>query len=545
SREKDAELAAARIERALSGAESPESVLKEISGVFGKSAQLEIVWADGKRLSVPQEKAPGDADPRESLWYQDVARTKGRVPPRLDAGFRGEEAALRLSVPIFDANRWILKGVLSARIGAENLVEAVGKVFVREVQEVVWLMSPDGGVGLGIRAADVPPGDFLQIIDRCAKGVIDGGGVEFVGKEPYLVSVQTLPESGGQVLYPVSLRNLIGPILTDALVGFILAVAGVWVIANIGWGIIGGFVRRIERLSQAAEGLAAGRFDVRVEDSGKDEIGRLAATFNHMAESLRIYMRELEITTREKEAIATELQIAASLQEKALPKTMPRIPGLEVAARSFPAKSVGGDYFDFVYPKKGAVGFVIADAAGKGMPGSLFMSHSRSVFRVISAEDPSPSAMLGRINDFLAEDTGDTDGMFITYVFGLYDAPKQTLTYANAGHFPPLLLSSETGRFSELGAGGLPAGIMAGQTYTEEVVPFKSGDVLVMYTDGIIEAMNTGGAMFGVDRLMNLILARKRESAKQILDGMEAEVRLFSGEAPQHDDMTILVVKCL
>jgi len=250
----------------------------------------------------------------------------------------------------------------------------------------------------------------------------------------------------------------------------------------------------------------------------------------------------LQVTTREKESIAKELEIAAQIQKKALPREMPVMPGLKIAAKSFPAKAVGGDYYDFVFPDENRIGFVIADAAGKGFPGSLYMSTSRSVFRVFSLSESSPAQMLKKTNDYLVNDSSQ-EGMFITYIFGIYDKRSKKLTYANAGHFPPLLYKSVEGQFEAMEQRGLPIGITDEEEYPEETIDFTSGDILVLYTDGVTEARNTQEEMFGVESLRELIQKNTSSSAQELVDKVSDAVTSFIGRAPQHDDITVVIIR--
>ena len=216
--------------------------------------------------------------------------------------------------------------------------------------------------------------------------------------------------------------------------------------------------------------------------------------------------------------------------------------GIQIAAKSFPAKAVGGDYYDFIFPSEHQIGFVIADAAGKGFPGSLYMSNSRSVFRVIALNESSPSRMLQKTNECIVNDPAQ-QGMFITYVFGVYDGRSRRLTYANAGHYPPLFYKSQEARFESMELRGMPLGIEKDQEYPEGTIDLSQGDLLVLYTDGFIDAVNFRGEMFDVDSLKQVIQKNAFLSASQIIDRVSDEVASFVGNQPQHDDMTMVILK--
>ena len=167
------------------------------------------------------------------------------------------------------------------------------------------------------------------------------------------------------------------------------------------------------------------------------------------------------------------------------------------------------------------------------------------MFRVVSKETTSPAQLLKQMNDHVAAEATQPDGMFITYVYGVYDGAAGTLTYSNAGHFPPLCYRKRTGVFEPLESSGLPIGIMPGQDYAEETVRFESGDVLVMYTDGVIEASDKSGEMFGLERLKELVSAHAAETAAATAARISDAVNGFAGTEPQHDDMTLIVIKAV
>ena len=217
--------------------------------------------------------------------------------------------------------------------------------------------------------------------------------------------------------------------------------------------------------------------------------------------------------------------------------------GLEIAADSMPAATVGGDYFDFMLGETGKIGFVVADAAGKGFPGSLFMTNSRSIFRVISAQDTTPSIALKRTNDFISAEASSADGLFITFLYSIYEKDTKKLTYSNAGHYPPLVYSPLLNQFKSLNVGGVPLGVYPHQEFPQETVQLTPDDVVVMYTDGVLEASDKSGRMFGLNRLMSLIQREAGKTAVEILQTIEEDVSVFAAGQPLFDDMTLIVFK--
>jgi sigma-B regulation protein RsbU (phosphoserine phosphatase) len=318
-----------------------------------------------------------------------------------------------------------------------------------------------------------------------------------------------------------------------------------WLVTQLAWRSIRDFVTRIEVLSQTARKISSGDFDTVVRQTTNDEIGQLGDSFNKMIGSLKSYMSTLETTIREKESMSKEIEIASHVQQNALPRKMPSIQGLEIMAQSDPAKAVGGDYYDFLFPDPDKLICSIADVSGKGLPSSLYMFHSRSIFRTIAVAERSPSRILEKVNDQILRDTAVADGMFITYICGVYESKSRRFTYSNAGHFPPLFYNAREKTFKQTRTSGIPIGILEGQTYPEEHIDLLTGDILVFYTDGVIEAKNKDGQMFGIENLIRLIEENRSRSAKEIFTAIETGVQSFVADTSQYDDMTLLVLKSL
>jgi sigma-B regulation protein RsbU (phosphoserine phosphatase) len=253
------------------------------------------------------------------------------------------------------------------------------------------------------------------------------------------------------------------------------------------------------------------------------------------------YLREIERKN-------TELQIAAEIQQSFLPSFITPIEGFEIAATSIPAKEVGGDFFDVipfaVMPLKDQkVGIMIADVAGKGIPAALFMVLSRIIMRVNAMWHPRPDAAVEDANRLITADA--KLGMFVTLFYGVIDPVDRRLTYTNAGHNPPIAIRPSTGALVELFGTGIALGLMEDAPYTQDNYMFAPMDVLVLYTDGVTEADNSVGMMFGEDRLKSVITEYCHLPADEIRDRILQDVRLFVGDHPQSDDITLMVIKAV
>ena len=245
----------------------------------------------------------------------------------------------------------------------------------------------------------------------------------------------------------------------------------------------------------------------------------------------------------EKERMEEELSIARDLQVSMLPATCPQINGFEIAAFSVSAREVGGDFYDFIEMGEEKAGFVIGDVTGKSVSGALVMSASRSVFRMLSEEELDVSESMMRANRRLKKDV--KTGMFVALLYAVLSSQDQTMRLCSAGQTQPVLLSAKTAIAALVETKGdtFPLGILDDAEYEETQLKLEPGDKLVFYTDGIVEAMNGQEEMFGFDRLLDVVKNSKTMTAETLLEEIKNEVDEFAGNAPQHDDITIIVVQ--
>jgi len=292
------------------------------------------------------------------------------------------------------------------------------------------------------------------------------------------------------------------------------------------------------------ETVGGGDLEHKLGHFSETEFERMSGIFNKMTGSLKRMMLELAETVREHESVRRELEIATEIQKSIFPAHPPEVEGLEIEAKSVPAKEVGGDYYDFISdPSGNQMGLIIADASGKGLPGTLYMTRSRSVFRVISSEEGHPGEILSRSNNYIAADASSGKGMFITVLYVLYDKKKKQMVCANAGHYPPLWYRAKEKAFGEISVSGVPVGILPEQTYREETIQLAPEDLLVMYTDGVTEAKAAHGEMFGVERLKRVVEENSSLGAHDLFIKIEAAIKEFIGEAPPFDDLTLIVIR--
>jgi sigma-B regulation protein RsbU (phosphoserine phosphatase) len=235
-----------------------------------------------------------------------------------------------------------------------------------------------------------------------------------------------------------------------------------------------------------------------------------------------------------------EVRLAAKIQQNLFPKTMPSINGYDFAGKSIPARIVGGDYYDFILINDHQLAVCLGDVSGKGLPASLIMANLQATMRGQLLSDCSPKNCMIHSNTLLYRST--SADKFVTFFYALLDTANHQLIYSNAGHDNPILMTKD-GNIEKLATGGIVLGIMDDYAFEEKVIPFQVGDVLTIYSDGIVEAINKKKEMFGEDRLISILMKYHSVKAEQIIEEVFDAVKKYSGSIPQSDDITMIVVK--
>ncbi len=250
-------------------------------------------------------------------------------------------------------------------------------------------------------------------------------------------------------------------------------------------------------------------------------------------ENARLFQEALE-----KQRMEEELHIAHSIQQGLLPSELPKLLNYDVAALNVPSREIGGDYFDVIPIVDQVYGITIADVSGKGAGAALLMSNLQASLHALISGDIQVSEIVTRINNLIFRNTALDK--FITFFYGQLDTIKNRFIYCNAGHNPPYKVS-RNGKIEELDAGGLILGMMADVDYETASVDLEPGDRIVMYTDGITEAMNRQGEEFGEERLKQIVIDGLALSSQELLDHIVSEVNRFAEGMQQADDITMVV----
>jgi serine phosphatase RsbU (regulator of sigma subunit) len=251
-------------------------------------------------------------------------------------------------------------------------------------------------------------------------------------------------------------------------------------------------------------------------------------------------LKEAQAALVEKERLEHELELARDLQRSILPIEFPQHPSLSFAARSRPARQVGGDFYDVIPLREGRFGLVMADVSDKGMPAALFMALTRSLIRAEAKGRASPRRVLLNVHRLLLEISRAE--MFVTVFYGVLDPADGSLRYARAGHDCPLVFNPHSGDCGPLWAPGMALGFVEEVDLEESTVHLHSGDRLLLYTDGITHAESVTGEFFGFKRIRETICGAGAVSAEDLCDRLFERIAAFQGGAAQYDDMALLLV---
>ena len=327
---------------------------------------------------------------------------------------------------------------------------------------------------------------------------------------------------------------------------FFLMVFGLLLIFGVCFLLVDSNAKPLIQLSASADEVAKGNFDAPLPAiKTHDEIHRLRDSFENMQQSLTRYVEQLKATTTEKASIESELKIAHGIQMAMLPKIFPPYPerhDIDIFGQLTPAKAVGGDLFDF-FIRDEQLFFCIGDVSGKGVPASLVMAVTRSLFRNVTSSLSEPHKIVSALNEVIAE--GNESSMFVTLFVGLFDLQTGLLQYCNAGHDSPLLIGNRGVGLLPCDS-NIPVGVMPGWEFSLQQADIDSRTTIFLYTDGLTEAEDIAHAQFGEKRIFDVAEPLQKADAAQpmvLIEKMTKAVHDFVGEAEQSDDLTMLAIK--
>ena len=341
----------------------------------------------------------------------------------------------------------------------------------------------------------------------------------------------------------VPLINIIKPVLYIVGILLVIMILGLIVVALMCRGVIKRITKPLRRFADSADEISKGNFQAELPKiKSKDEMLRLRNSFETMQTSLVRQIEETKIMNEEKGRLEGELHTARHIQMSMLPKTFPPFPerdDLDIYGLLAPAKEVGGDLYDF-YIRDEKLFFCIGDVSGKGVPASLVMAVTRSLFRSTSSHENRPSRIINIINDAIARD--NESNMFVTFFLGILDLPTGRLRYCNAGHNAPISIKQDKVGFLQV-IPNIPIGVLTDFQFEEQETWLPHGAAIFLFTDGLNEAENNNHEQFGDGRILAVEQDTYNLSAQEQIDKMTQAVKMHVNGAEQNDDMTMLSIK--
>ncbi len=332
----------------------------------------------------------------------------------------------------------------------------------------------------------------------------------------------------------------------------LLVIAGLFLIIEIvalsmGLALARSITSAVHELFMGTERVRHGDFSHRINVQSNDQLGELSGSFNQMTGSIEGLLQ----TAAEKKRLEEELRIARAIQMSLLPRGPLDVPGLGITALCVPAREVGGDYYDFFHLSKGRLGVLIADVSGKGTSAALYMAELKGLILALSQRYDSPRDLLIEVNRIISEHLDSRS--FITITYAVIDLQIGVMTFCRAGHTPLIFLSGPSSvdpSTRVLTPSGMVMGLRIegaaekfAELLEEERVDLSPGDVIVLYTDGITEAMNPESDLFGESRLSRIVEEHGHLESSELRERIMREVEAFVGTADQHDDMTMILLK--
>ena len=517
----------------------------------GRWFEAYVYHVDSTRLERRQIGSPSH-DYFNGPWYQKGLSTDKDSLGYLTAPYfdNSVDSSMYCSyvVPIFDreGRKVGVFGMDLDYLWLNEVIDKVGKMVKREfLDDDESLQDHDGNIYFSVQIVDGKGNRIfgsesfdINILKAEQKDVFAKLDIKDLKGTPYYINSKQIPSTDWTVAV-IQHRDLVFTW------GIILALFVV-ICMSIGSIVIFFFTSRgirhatepLKYLSESTQEVAKGNFDAPLPTfRHNDEVAQLRDSFGTMQQSLKQYVEELKVSTAAKAAMMSELNVAHTIQMSMIPKTFPAFPDredLELYASLTPAKAVGGDLYDF-FIRGEKLFFCIGDVSGKGVPASLVMAVSRTLFRNISAHTDEPDHIVETMNENICE--GNEQCMFVTLFVGVLDLQTGRLRYCNAGHDMPYVEATHLPCDSNL-----PVGLMPDMKYSVQEAMIAPGKILFLYTDGLTEAENGKQKQFGMQRITDVITAFEG-SPPQLIETMTDAVHAFVGDTEQSDDLTMLAFR--
>ena len=538
---------------------------------LGTQTGINIIWPDTKG------RTNKSYDPRIRPWYSDAVKRNKSGWTEIFKGASTAKLLIACSGPVHD-NQGKLRGVIGITVTLDKMLNVISS----QVKDIgyAFLLDNKGNViafpalGNEERKKDYGMNNLLEIENDSLKGVVEkmvsgqagfskirlNSGEKFIGFAP-------ITETGWSMAVVISsekalkladetrdnimdytlkkkqnIKKLIYVIQKYMMLVFsIILVITIFIAVKMSDKIS----KPILNLTHGVQNVGKGNLDHRLEIKTGDEIETLADAFNKMTNDLKLYIQNLRETTAAKEKIESELQVATKIQASMLPRIYPPFPDrtdFKIFASMEAAKEVGGDLFDFFLITENKFCFLIGDVSGKGVPASLFMVITKTLIKNEALRGIPPQDVFINVNNALCEDNDES--MFVTAFICIIDLETGQVDFSNAGHNPPLLLDSRNERCDYMAVtSGFVLGGMPGFGYEKSSFCMSPGDILFLYTDGVTEAMDPDNNEYSEDRLKKILSADNTRQVNSIIESVNSDVKLFTRDADQSDDITMLAFK--
>ena len=521
----------------------------------GRWFEAYVYRADSSRYDRQQIGSPSH-DYFNGPWYK-----KGLSRDRKDLGYltspyfdNSVDSSMYCSyvLPIFDrqGRKVGVYGVDLNYLWINKVIAEVEKIIKREFFDTdESIQDRDGVINFSVQFIDskgnrVLGSDSLDIniLKAEQEQVFSNLGMRDLKGTPYYVNYKPLPYTDWTVAV-IQHRDLVftwGGVLSF-FIAFCMVVGSLVIFFFTSWSI-----RRATKplgfLSDSAQEVAKGNFDAPLPTfRHNDEVAQLRDSFGTMQQLLKQYMEDLKASTTAKAALESELNIARDIQLSKVPTEFPQRPDFDIYASMTPAKAVGGDLYDF-FVRDNELLFCLGDVCGKGVPAALFMMETRSLFRAYAADEDRPDRIVLKMNKTLNEHNESL--MFVTLFVGILDLTTGELRYCNAGHETPLVINKE---FKQLPFEGVcPVGVVADPPYVMQTVHIEPQTTILVYTDGLDEAMTADKEKIGNERIFNEVscaIQNGQTGPKELIERLKQAVHDFVGDAEQSDDLTLLAIR--
>lgn len=506
-----------------------------------------------------------EIDRRTRPWYVGAVQAGGIYWTPIYVDALSGEMTITCSVPVYGADDRVM-GVIAGDILIDPLLEHI-LVSDTDLFEYVFLTDQFGEPFVG-SIPDRTLADFVGAdkSDRVIKALLArDSGAGIYEEDEVMAGFASIAATGWRIGIVLDYRQITAPqqelagaisdshemfqenlsekIMVSVIISGVVAFAVIVLVLVMSRQISHSITKPLEQLTLGVGQVSGGNLEYTIEIGTGDEIEALANAFNRMTKELKDYIKNLSLVTAERERIAAELDLATRIQSGMLPSIFPAFPDrddIDVYAVMIPAKEVGGDFYDFFMIDENRLGLVIADVSGKGIPAALFMVITKTLLKNAAQQGSQAKDVLGSVNNQLVKNNDET--MFVTAFIGILDIPSGVLQYASAGHNPPYLIENDgTVRMLEV----KPCLMLAAfpdVVYDQREIVMETGCRLVLYTDGVTEAMSPDGELFGEARFEAAMRRAAGTTTRETLDSICDEVRGFETGAAA-DDLTMLIIK--